>query len=74
MGYRMDCGTDPREVGIENEDGSWDFEKFKEHIKGCKLCSDFVDDVLRCMVDAMSRIKNKDESKINTNIGGSHGI
>jgi len=75
MGYKMLCGIDPREVGIENENGSWDFEKFKEHIKGCKLCSDFVDGVLSCIVDVMSeRVKNKSKSKINTNIGGSHGI
>ncbi len=70
MGYRMVCG-----VGIENEEGSWDYEKFKEHIKGCKVCSDFVDGVLSYIVDVISeRVKNKDEDEINTNKGGSHGV
>lgn len=32
------CKKDPRALGIEDETGAWDMEKFSAHIRRCKIC------------------------------------
>lgn len=41
MGYKLICGQNPKTLGIEDADGNWDMEKFKEHVETCQECSKF---------------------------------
>ena len=37
------CDDDPRDLGIENAQGVWDWDKFREHVEVCPACSRFKD-------------------------------
>lgn len=36
--YKLICKANPRTLGIEDTDGNWDMDKFKEHILSCQEC------------------------------------
>jgi hypothetical protein len=36
--FRLFCGADPRRLGIEAADGSWDMAAFREHVESCPEC------------------------------------
>ncbi len=38
VGYKLLCGNNSRELGIEDEEGNWSVEKFQRHISECKVC------------------------------------
>lgn len=35
---KLFCGTDPRDIGIESPNGSWNMAAFREHIDSCHVC------------------------------------
>jgi len=37
--FKLFCGGNPRKLGIEDKDGSWDMAKFREHVDSCPICS-----------------------------------
>ena len=41
MRFLLYCGQRARDVGIEDEHGSWDYERFREHIRSCPACGRF---------------------------------
>ena len=41
MRFLLYCGKSARDVGIENQDGSWNYERFREHIRSCPACGRF---------------------------------
>ncbi|MBA7661752.1 hypothetical protein ES703_69772 [subsurface metagenome] len=51
MRFILFCKQNPKTLGIEDEQGNWDYDKFREHIKTCPECEKFnhilSDDVLR---------------------------
>ena len=51
MKFILYCCQHPKTLGIEDEQGNWDYDKFREHIKTCPECARFNDilspDVLR---------------------------
>jgi hypothetical protein len=42
MKYMLFCRNEPVDLGIEDSKGSWDKEKFVEHIRRCRECSRFI--------------------------------
>lgn len=38
---KLICGGNPVALGIADEQGNWDYEKFKEHVHNCDKCSGF---------------------------------
>jgi len=42
VGFILYCDGDPRELGIEDEQGNWDLVKFREHIDTCAPCKQFL--------------------------------
>jgi len=51
MKFILYCDNDPRDLGIEDAQGNWHYDKFREHIKTCPECQRFNEilspDVLR---------------------------
>jgi len=41
MRFLLYCGKRARDLGIEDEHGSWDYERFREHIRTCPACGRF---------------------------------
>ncbi len=41
MTYKLVCGNNPKILGIEDEGGNWDMEKFESHVVSCHNCSEF---------------------------------
>jgi len=51
--YKLICNSDPKKRGIENEDGSWDMTKFREHIQTCKKCMELVNAIGESVEDQL---------------------
>ncbi len=45
--YKLKCGSNPRDLGIEDEKGNWDMTKFKKHILECPLCAVFTKNLVK---------------------------
>ncbi len=45
--YKLYCNQDPKALGIEDDKGNWDCEKFILHIKECKQCKRFLRKIKR---------------------------
>jgi hypothetical protein len=45
MHYRLFCGRDPVQEGIEQTDGSWQLTRLIEHIAQCAQCKQFTNQV-----------------------------
>jgi len=43
MKFILYCDNDPRDLGIEDKDGNWNYDLFREHIEVCPDCSRFKD-------------------------------
>jgi len=60
MPFILYCEGDPKELGIEDEQGNWDLVKFKEHIQICSPCKYFIrllgKDFLDTMIEAFGGI------------------
>lgn len=56
MKFMLYCKNDPRDVGIEDEDGNWDYDKFREHIKTCPECVRFNDLLSPAVLKNLGRI------------------
>ena len=41
MKFLLYCDDDPRDLGIEDAQGKWDWDKFREHVEACPACSRF---------------------------------
>lgn len=41
MKFLLYCDDDPRDLGIEDDQGRWDWDKFREHVEVCPACSRF---------------------------------
>ena len=41
MRFLLYCMDDARDLGIEAQDGSWDYERFRQHIEDCPACIRF---------------------------------
>ncbi|MBA7631886.1 hypothetical protein ES703_39423 [subsurface metagenome] len=41
MRFLLYCKHDPRDLGIEDAQGEWDWNKFREHVEVCPDCSRF---------------------------------
>jgi len=41
MKFLLYCKQDPRDLGIEDDQGVWDWNKFREHVEVCPECSRF---------------------------------
>jgi len=39
--YKLVCDGDTKLLGIENQDGSWNYEEFRKHVKECTACKAF---------------------------------
>jgi hypothetical protein len=41
VSYCLACNSDPRVLGIERPDGSWDMAAFERHVATCATCRSF---------------------------------
>jgi len=41
MRILLACGKDPEALGIIDEQGNWNYERFKAHVKRCPECDVF---------------------------------
>jgi len=59
MKFLLYCKNNPRDLGIEDDQGVWDWDKFREHVEVCPECSRFKwllgDSVLEHLGDAFGR-------------------
>jgi len=47
MSYRLVCGKDAREVGIEDMKGNWNLDKFKKHVVECSECKKAISEIIQ---------------------------
>jgi len=43
MKFILYCDDDPRDLGIEDAQGNWNYDRFREHVEVCPVCSRFKD-------------------------------
>jgi len=55
MRFLLYCNQDPRDLGIEDKDGNWDIDKFKEHIRACPACVEFTLILTKDLLDRLER-------------------
>lgn len=41
MKFILYSDNDPRDLGIEDKDGNWNYDLFREHVEVCPACSRF---------------------------------
>lgn len=52
--FMLYCNKDPRDLGIEDDQGNWDMAKFKEHILECTPCQKFLDILGEVLLDDLT--------------------
>jgi len=66
MRFLLYCGKSARDVGIENQDGSWDYERFREHIGSCPACGRFTVIFSRNQLDNLAELFQREKgSQVN---------
>ena len=66
MRFLLYCGQRARDLGIEDEHGSWDYERFREHIRICPACGRFNVIFSAHQLDNLERLFEKEKgSQVN---------
>ena len=66
MRFLLYCGKSARAAGIENQDGSWDYERFREHIRTCPECDRFNKILSPEILDNLERVFQQEKgSQVN---------
>ncbi|MBA7652730.1 hypothetical protein ES703_60569 [subsurface metagenome] len=56
MRFMLYCDRDPKNIGIEDQDGNWDYERFRDHIRDCTACDRFNKIISPEVLDNLERL------------------
>ena len=55
MRFLLYCNQDPRALGIEDAQGNWNYDRFREHIRACPECARFTLILGKYLLDNLER-------------------
>ncbi|GAI68201.1 unnamed protein product [marine sediment metagenome] len=63
MKFILYCDHNPRDLGIEDKDGNWNYDRFREHIEVCPDCSRFKDLLDGYLLDNLGKAFDREPLK-----------
>ncbi len=64
MKFLLYCDDDPRDLGIEDAQGNWNWVKFREHVEVCPACSRFKDVLGEYLLDNLGKAFDREPLKV----------